>query len=500
VAAAGPLPASNLSVTIETGGSYQLCLASGENPQPNASTPLGLLLEVTGWSPSPPAPVKPPPGPPAMPPPAQPPPYAPLGSTTSTTVTLHVIDANRTSDAASNASTLARHVADAATRDASAAEATVSLRQRSTLELWLSVACNESAVRDAVQSSVCGSPPSDGCSVALANQTAPGQRRRLASSSHVTLVAETLLNDDDDYSASTINTTQVNSDVQAETNATVTDEALVLDEVQADVAVDYQGADASPVQATVNNASELCSDIAEHVIIAVDCEATPAETAWPPPPPRPPPPRPLAPPPGILIRLEGDEQAAVSQVLELVAGASSTIVFSGAASPQHDDKLVVLPTGKELCDEAAFTWPLQGLMKVAGSSATLPALQPGGHKLCHCSKDDARCFQMDKYWGNLGLTLLAVQASPSPPSLQPPRLADGDATVPLAVLIAVIVAAAVAVAAGALGAAWFRRRRGQVTRPRLPTHKALAKEFDCFLSCAPPPQPQHCLRTPHDAP
>ena len=442
-----------------------------------------------------------------MSPPAQPPPYSPLGSTTSTTVTLHVIDANRTSDTPSNASTLARHVADAATRNASAAEATVSLRQHSTLELWLSAARNESVVRDAVQSSVCGSPPSDGCSVALANQTAPGQRRRLALSSHVTLVTVTLLNDGDDYSIAAINVTRVNSDVQAETNATVMDEGLVLDAVQAEVVVDYQGADASPVQDTVNDAPKLCSDIVEHVIIVVEgCEATPAETAWPPPPPRPPPPRPLAPPsppPGILIRRDGDEQAAASQVLELVASAQSTIVFSGAAPPQHDDRLVVLPTGKERCDEAAFTWPSQGLMKVAGLSATLPALQTGAYKLCHCSKDDVRCLQMDEYWGNLGLTLLAVQTPLSPPSLPtPPSLLapDGDATVPLTVLIAVIVVVVIAVAAGVFGAAWFRRRQGQVKRPRLATHKALAKQFDCFLSCAPlaqapsPAQPSHPSR------
>ena len=99
---------------------------------------------------------------------------------------------------------------------------------------------------------------------------------------------------------------------------------------------------------------------------------------------------------------------------------------------------------------------------------------------------------MDKYWGNLGLTLLAVQVASPSASREGGGGNDG-------VLIAVIVTVAVAGAAGALGAAWFRRRRGQVTRPRLPTHKALAKEFDCFLSCAPPAQPHHCLHTPHDA-
>ena len=46
--------------------------------------------------------------------------------------------------------------------------------------------------------------------------------------------------------------------------------------------------------------------------------------------------------------------------------------------------------------------------------------------------------------------------------------------------------ATLAVLAGVLGAAaYYWRRQRELKRPRLPTHKALAKEFDCFLSCAP---------------
>ena len=156
-------------------------------------------------------------------------------------------------------------------------------------------------------------------------------------------------------------------------------------------------------------------------------------------------------------------------------------ILAAAAVQQHGSVLIVpftdkdktlhwlvLPVGKEQCDEAAFTWPSQGLLKVAGSSAKLPSLQTGGHKLCHCSKDDARCYQIDIAWANLAVTLLAVQASPSPPSVLPPPslLADGDATVPLEVLVAVIAVVVVAVVAGVLGAMWFRRRQRQVKRPR----------------------------------
>ena len=189
-------------------------------------------------------------------------------------------------------------------------------------------------------------------------------------------------------------------------------------------------------------------------------------------------------------------------MLKLAEGQSYTIGFSGILAPHESDRIVFQKTGGS-CSGARNLWDFEDDRQLVTNArvAVPPTLDAGYHILCRCASEELRlsCATADLFWNELpGVALLVSHVPPpGPRPAQPPVTAleghvEGheEAESTLHALVATL-SATLAVVLLLVFAVLHRRRlrRKRKTRARLPTHRALAKEYDCFLSCALLPRP-----------